>query len=301
IERYCEADAHLPGPGCSTQLARTIASLGCFNGLDNSYLKHTLAVVMSIPLPMLDLSRVNFYLKLSRPIIWIIILPYYLFPLGGRLDLLATWRFWLGLLYFTFPVSIMMFGINDMADTDVDKYNPRKAHDYFGNQASKSDLFGLWKVILVSNMIPLVIMSIITADWIFYSGYFIVALSLNILYNLKPFAFARKAPWDLPFTPVGFLILVTLACHLNQVPLPKAGPCLFYVSSTLTNHMVAELLDIDCDALGGKRTTAVVIGKAYTCAFIGALILVKLMILTPLSNILIAMLHCGGDASILVS
>ncbi|KAF4691098.1 hypothetical protein FOZ60_016201 [Perkinsus olseni] len=253
---------------------------------------------------MLDLSRVNFYLKLSRPIIWIIILPYYLFPLGGRLDLLATWRFWLGLLYFTFPVSIMMFGINDVADTDVDKYNPRKAHDYFGNQASKSDLFGLWKVILVSNMIPLVIMSIITADWIFYSGYFIVALSLNILYNLKPFAFARKAPWDLPFTPVGFLILVTLACHLNQVPLPKAGksklaklsslcvtlpdslfdlptpsgPCLFYASSTLTNHMVAELLDIDCDTLGGKRTTAVVIGKAYTCAFIGALILVQLLV-----------------------
>ncbi|KAF4728038.1 hypothetical protein FOZ63_014715, partial [Perkinsus olseni] len=27
-----------------------------------------------------------------------------------------TWRFWLGLLYFTFPVNIMMLGINDMAD-----------------------------------------------------------------------------------------------------------------------------------------------------------------------------------------
>ncbi|KAF4675681.1 hypothetical protein FOZ60_000938, partial [Perkinsus olseni] len=238
---------------------------------------------------MLDLSRVNFYLKLSRPIIWIIILPYYLFPLGGRLDLLATWRFWLGLLYFTFPVSIMMFGINDMADTDVDKHNPRKFLKYYGNQAAESELVDLWKVILVSNMIPLVIMSIITADWIFYSGYFIVALSLNILYNLKPFAFARKAPWDLPFTPVCFLILVTLACHLNQVPLPKAGksklaklsslcaPCLFYASSTLTNHMIAELLDIDCDTLGGKRTTAVVIGKAYTYAFIGALILVQLL------------------------
>ncbi|KAF4691094.1 hypothetical protein FOZ60_016197 [Perkinsus olseni] len=103
----------------------------------------TFRIRVSIPLPVLDLSRVNFYLKLSRPIIWITILSYYLFPLGGRLDLLATWRFWLGLLYFTFPVSIMMFGINDVADTDVDKYNPRKAHDYFGNQASKSDLFGL--------------------------------------------------------------------------------------------------------------------------------------------------------------
>ncbi|KAF4691093.1 hypothetical protein FOZ60_016196 [Perkinsus olseni] len=73
---------------------------------------------------MLDLHRVKFYLKISRPIIWFNIVPYYLLPLGGRLDLLATWRFWLGLLYFTFPVSIMMFGINDMADTDVDKYNP---------------------------------------------------------------------------------------------------------------------------------------------------------------------------------
>ncbi|KAF4693288.1 hypothetical protein FOZ63_023921 [Perkinsus olseni] len=246
---------------------------------------------------MLDLSRINFYLKLSRPIIWIIILPYYLFPLGGRLDLLATWRFWLGLLYFTFPVNIMMFGINDMADADVDKHNPRKFLKYYGNQATDSDLVGLWKVILVSNLIPILIISITTGDWVLYPLFLAVALGLNILYNFEPFAFARKAPWDLPFNPVGMITLVLFACHLNRIPSPRIGPCVFYVASAVTNQMLAELADIDSDALGGKRTTAVVIGKAYTCAFIGALILVQLLILTPLSNIFIAMLHCGGDAS----
>ncbi|KAF4698127.1 hypothetical protein FOZ63_002543 [Perkinsus olseni] len=137
---------------------------------------------------MPDLFHINFYLKLSRPIIWIIILPYYLFPLGGRLDLLATWRFWLSLLYLTFPVSIMMFGINDMADTDVDKYNPRESHGYFGNQATESDLVGLWKVILVSNLIPILVISIITGDWVLYPLFLAVALGLNILYNFEPFA-----------------------------------------------------------------------------------------------------------------
>ncbi|KAF4728978.1 hypothetical protein FOZ63_029119, partial [Perkinsus olseni] len=246
---------------------------------------------------MLDLSSVNFYLKLSRPIIWFLIVPYYLLPLGGRLDLLATWRFWLGLLYFTFPVNIMMFGLNDMADTDVDKYHPRKFLKYYGNQATESELASLWKVILVSNSIPILIISIITGDWVAYPLALAVALGLNILYNFEPFAFARKAPWDLPFTPVGMIIIVLFACHLNHIPSPGIGACAFYVASSLTNQMLAELADIDCDTLGGKRTTAVVIGKAYTCAFIGALILVQLLILTPLSNIFIAMLHCGGDAS----
>ncbi|KAF4681830.1 hypothetical protein FOZ60_011516, partial [Perkinsus olseni] len=101
--------------------------------------------------------------------------------------------------------------------------------------------------------------------------------------------------------PVGMITLVLSACHLNRIPSPRIGPCVFYVASAVTNQMLAELADIDSDALGGKRTTAVVIRKTYTCAFIGALIVVQLLILTPLSSIFITMLHCGGDASILVS
>ncbi|KAF4719564.1 hypothetical protein FOZ62_010688 [Perkinsus olseni] len=249
---------------------------------------------------MLDWARIHFYLKLSRPILWLGVLPYYLFPLGGRLDLLATWRFWLGLLYFTFPVSIMTFGINDMADTDLDKYNPSKMVQYYGNQATESELLGLWKVILVSNMIPLCIISITTADWISFPMYFAMALSLNILYNLKPFALARKAPWDLLFAPAGFLVVVSFACRLHQVPQPNTGPCLFYISSALTSHMLGELSDVDYDAPYGKRTTAVAIGKTYTCVFIGALILVQFLILTPLANPFMAAVHCGGDVFNLV-
>ncbi|KAF4712647.1 hypothetical protein FOZ63_014705 [Perkinsus olseni] len=249
---------------------------------------------------MLDWARIHFYLKLSRPILWLGVLPYYLFPLGGRLDLLATWRFWLGLLFFTFPVNIMMFGINDMADTDVDKYNPTKSINYYGNQATESELVGLWGVILVSHLIPLFIMSVFTADWIFYPLFFVGNLSLHILYNLKPFAFARKAPWDLPLVPSGFLLLVSLSCHLNQVPLPKAGPCLFYIAFSLTSHMLAELSDIDYDAPYGKRTTAVAIGKVYTCLFIAALILVQFLALAPLANPYVAMVPCGADVFNLV-
>ncbi|KAF4703115.1 hypothetical protein FOZ63_025816 [Perkinsus olseni] len=257
---------------------------------------------------MLDLSRVKFYLKISRPIIWFTVLPYYLFPLGGRLDLLSTCRFWLGLLYFTFPVNIMMFGINDMADTDVDKYNPRKSLGRFGGQDSISEFSGLWKVISISNLIPLTIISIATGDWVSYPFFFAMGLGLNIVYNFKPFAFSRKPPLDLLCTPAGFLLEVVFACHLNQVPLPNigkiralvfsnapyrvyrpdssplnrlvslSGPCVFYITSSLTSHLLAELLDLDCDARSGKRTTAVVIGKAYTCAFIGALIFVQLLV-----------------------
>ncbi|KAF4672578.1 hypothetical protein FOZ60_001817 [Perkinsus olseni] len=186
---------------------------------------------------MLDLHRVKFYLKISRPIIWFNIVPYYLLPLGGRLDLLATWRFWLGLLYFTFPVSIMMFGINDMADTDVDKYNPRKSNGHFGGQDPVSEFSGLWKVILMSNLIPLTIISSVAGDWVSPLFFFAMALGLNVVYNFKPFAFARKPALDLLCAPAGFLLVALFACHLNQVPLPNAGEIWPTVFSNAPNRV----------------------------------------------------------------
>ncbi|KAF4702343.1 hypothetical protein FOZ63_012340, partial [Perkinsus olseni] len=155
------------------------------------------------------------------------------------------------------------------------KYNPRKSLGHFGAQDSISDLSGLWKVIFISNLIPLTIISSVAGDWVSYLFFFAMGFGLNIVYNFKPFAFARNPPLDLLCTPAGFLLEVGFACHLNQLPLPNIGPCLFYITSSLISHLLAELLDLDCDARSGKRTTAVVIGKAYTCVLISALIFMQ--------------------------
>ncbi|KAF4702307.1 hypothetical protein FOZ63_020369, partial [Perkinsus olseni] len=150
---------------------------------------------------------------------------------------------------------IMMFGINDMADTDVDKYNPRKMLGYFGGQDPISEFSGVWKVILIANLLPLTTISIVTSDWVFYPFFFAVGFGLNIVYNFKLFALARKAPLDLLCCPAGFLLEKLFACHLNQVPLPNTGPCVFYIASALIIQVRGALTDMDSDARGGKRTT----------------------------------------------
>ena len=46
--------------------------------------------------------------------------------------------FWLGLLYVTFPLGLIIYGWNDIADADIDSFNPRKGTFLFGARGSET-------------------------------------------------------------------------------------------------------------------------------------------------------------------
>jgi 4-hydroxybenzoate polyprenyltransferase len=60
-------------------------------------------------------------------------------PLGGS----AAWRqpeFWLGLVYVTFPLGLVISGWNGLADRETDQLNPRKDTFLFGARPSPDEL-----------------------------------------------------------------------------------------------------------------------------------------------------------------
>src|SRR4051812_9627801 len=70
-------------------------------------------------------------IQASRPGFWITAAWFYLLPLGQR-PLLSSWIFWVGLFYVTFPFGLLIYGWNDLADRDEDRFNPRKGTFLFG-------------------------------------------------------------------------------------------------------------------------------------------------------------------------
>jgi len=84
-------------------------------------------------------SQASFLLKTSRPGLWATSVWFYLLPLG-RHQVFHRTGFWLGLLYVTLPLGLLLYGWNDIADAEVDHLNPRKGTFLFGARGSREQL-----------------------------------------------------------------------------------------------------------------------------------------------------------------
>merc|ERR1719421_2292753 len=64
-------------------------------------------------------------------------------PCGQQLELFASARFLVGLAYCTYPLNLLVYLMNDIADIEVDKNNPRKGDGPFGAKAREDVLAGM--------------------------------------------------------------------------------------------------------------------------------------------------------------
>src|SRR5215467_9622853 len=68
--------------------------------------------------PRTLLSDLRFVLQASRPGLWITSIWFYMLPLGGR-HVFSSVSFWLGMVYVTFPMGLLLYGWNDYVDFEV--------------------------------------------------------------------------------------------------------------------------------------------------------------------------------------
>ena len=74
---------------------------------------------------------------------------FYLLPLGQQ-HVFGRWTFWLGVLYVTFPLGLLIYGWNDLVDAETDRHNPRKGTFLFGARPDEAQLAVLpWHIALV--------------------------------------------------------------------------------------------------------------------------------------------------------
>ncbi|KAF4673014.1 hypothetical protein FOL47_011116 [Perkinsus chesapeaki] len=208
---------------------------------------------------MAALSSID-VLRVSRPCMWFVLIWFYLWPTGGIWELFTSSSFYLGLLTSTFPFNLLMFGMNDMFDFDVDQLHERKGGFVFGARSSKKQLAELPFLIAISNAVPLAVMLAITGKLtpLLWAGGF---LFCNLLYNVPPMSLARKGPWELPCVLIGVSCVTAFSCAVNDLPLPSIGAWLYHWMVMARGQLHGEIIDIDDDTRVGKNTTAVKIGK----------------------------------------
>src|SRR6266404_9208343 len=126
-------------------------------------------------------STLAFILKASRPALWATAVWFYLLPLG-RLHVFPSAGFWLGLIYVTLPLGLIIYGWNDVADADIDRFNPRKGTFLFGARGSPAQLARLPLIIALVQVIFAAVFFYLTGPKILI--WFAALVAFTMVYNL---------------------------------------------------------------------------------------------------------------------
>ena len=202
-------------------------------------------------------SDLVFTLQASRPGLWLTSIWFYMLPLGGR-HLFHTVPFWLGLLYVTFPMGLLIYGWNDIVDYEVDKVNPRKGSYLFGARGSMEQLRKLPLRIALAQ-VPFLI-----AFWYLRGPRMLLCIAgmaaAAAIYNLPRYGFKSVPPLEI-LNQAGYLFVFLLSSWMNGVPQLRWQALLFGALFAMHSHVFGEIMDLEPDRSVGRRTTAVVIGR----------------------------------------
>ncbi|HEX8297164.1 MAG TPA: UbiA family prenyltransferase [Chthoniobacteraceae bacterium] len=195
-------------------------------------------------------------IKAARPGFWSTSVWFYLLPLGQKW-VFDDWRFWLGLLYVTFPLGLLIYGCNDLVDRETDRLNPRKDSYLFGARPDEAQLARLpgWIALVQAPFFAGFV-------WMFGGKALVwigVLLALIALYNLRPPALKSRAGWDM-LNQVGYLLVFILASWLCDLPQAPWFTFVFGALFAMHSHLFGQIMDHAPDLAAGRRTTAGVLG-----------------------------------------
>jgi 4-hydroxybenzoate polyprenyltransferase len=202
-----------------------------------------------------------FWLKVSRPGLWFQTLWLYLLPTAQRWEVFETPRFWIGLVFVTYPLNLLVYGLNDRADQEIDRLNPRKDSFLFGARGSARQLARVPAVTAAVNL-PFALLLVAVGGWrmaLVLAG----IVAVNVLYDLPRRGLRGRPPLEL-LNQLGYLLLLPLSSWLNELP-QVSGRALVYLALFCTHaHLMGEIMDIEPDRRAGRRTTATVLGARAT-------------------------------------
>ncbi|NQZ44248.1 MAG: UbiA family prenyltransferase [Flavobacteriaceae bacterium] len=145
------------------------------------------------------MQRLLLDLKISRPGLWFPTAWIYLVPFGGQQGFVESPLFWIGLLFVTFPLNYLVYGLNDYNDVEADAINSRKGNFLFGARARQEQLRPiLQRITLV--VLPFFVLFVVVGG---LSMFVLLGLMVvvNLMYNFEPFRLKERPPLKLPFNP----------------------------------------------------------------------------------------------------
>ena len=219
--------------------------------------------------------RPSAFLKISRPGLWFQTLWLYALPLAAGVSLDSP-ALWLGLLYVTWPLNLLVYGWNDLVDHEIDQKNPRKDSWLFGARASLAELRATVPLIVAVQVV-------FAGLFVWLDGWRMVALMLamvavNGTYNARIGGLRGRPPFDL-INPLGYLLIVQLAVWLNDLPAVPWQAMLYLVLFCLHAQLIGEVMDYWPDRESGRVTSATLLGVRPTKTIIIALVAAEALML----------------------
>jgi 4-hydroxybenzoate polyprenyltransferase len=200
-----------------------------------------------------------FFFKTSRPKFWSYLFGTFLFGFFAGLQepnpsVLFDWRFIILLLFFIFPANLFVYGVNDLADEDTDKFNPKKGkqENLLEKSLRKHLFYGVLFVVILSLIISYIIPHI--AVWL------IAFMLLGGAYSLPPARFKKRPIID-SVSNIFYAFPGIIGFLINTPTLPnwEILPIMFIFPVAM--HLYSAIPDISADKAAGLRTTAVLLGK----------------------------------------
>lgn len=216
----------------------------------------------------------RFLVQVSRPGLWSTTALFYLLPLGRR-DFTHSGRLWLGLVFVLFPLGLLLYGVNDLADAEADQLNPRKGTYLFGSRGAREQLAALkWQI--VAAQLPFLAAFFLLVGPRILAWYGILLLAVGI-YNAPRFGWKGNPPFDV-LIQASYLLVFVLSSWLNKAPQLPWQTFLFGALFAMHSHVFGEVMDIEPDHLSGRKTTATVIGRVRAKFLIVALLVVETLL-----------------------
>jgi len=213
------------------------------------------------------------YVEISRPGFWFITLWCYIAALHGNGQTLATTNnFWLGLVYVTFPVNLLLYAWNDIDDGNIDRLNPRKGKYLLGvasianEELKRATVLGFLLNVLFIAYFAYVLEDIRIVLW------FACACVTNFVYNTYPGW--RTGPPPLDFVgPLGYVLILYFSTIVNQISSPSPSCVMFHTLMVFRSQLWGQIIDLSSDEKGGRKTTAVALGVVKARVLLASLVL----------------------------
>ena len=221
------------------------------------------------------LSGFSFLVQVSRPGLWSTTAMFYLMPLGHWTAFRSP-AFWVGLFYVLFPLGLILYGVNDIADADADRFNPRKGTYLFGSLGAGEQ----WAVAAVVGFVLMQVPFLIL--FFFLVGprtlLWLIVLWASWRFNVPRFGWKGVPPLDV-LIQSSYLLVFVLSSWLNGVPQLPWPTFVFGALFAMHSHVFGEVMDIAPDRLIGRRTTATAIGAVRAKWLIAAILCVEMVLL----------------------
>lgn len=214
--------------------------------------------------------------------LWIFVLPAVLAgEMPGPL-------FWIGAVYVTVPLGLLIYGWNDFRDGDVDRLSERKKASWLSGvygcrlEAAKRRLLPAY---IVALHLPFLVLALaFRQPWVF--GWLAVMVLGNWLYN-GPGVRLSRVPVAAELTATGIYLAILWLGALCSGIWPHPVVWWFAGAAILVFQIAGAIVDLVADRRVGKLTFAATVGERWAARTLAAVVSLKaillLVLLAPVS------------------